>query len=120
MPTALRGHGYIARGMPGAIWIKPLTACAALKKEPGMNRRVQVLAAMLLATSCGTLRAAPLPPPNGPVPSPVLYVRFVAPPTLRVQFYPGGGQAKTFPAPVLAGLRPGYIYRVQLSGFPGQ
>jgi hypothetical protein len=85
-----------------------------------MIRQVPLLLAMLLANSYGALWAAPLPSLNGPVPSPVLYVRFVAPPTMRVQFYPGGGQAKTFGAPVLAGLRPGYIYRVQLSGFPGQ
>jgi uncharacterized repeat protein (TIGR01451 family) len=56
--------------------------------------------------------AAPVPPP-----APLLYVRFVAAPGLAVTFFPGGPHGRTFPAPVTVGLRPGYVYRVMLSGF---
>lgn len=83
-----------------------------------MTSQGRLLAALLVAAWTTELPAAP--PLNGPVPSPVLFVRFAAPAGMRVQFYPGGGQTRTLPAPALAGLRPGYIYRVQLSGFPRQ
>lgn len=63
--------------------------------------------------------AAPAAPINGPLPAPLLCVRFVAPQSMKVVFHTGKHQTRSFSAPVTAGLRPGYIYRVQLSGFPG-
>lgn len=64
-------------------------------------------------------RAAALPPPPLPHcgPSPLLYVRFLAPAGTQVTFYQGSPQGRTFPTPTTVGLRPGYFYRVQLSGF---
>jgi uncharacterized repeat protein (TIGR01451 family) len=47
----------------------------------------------------------------------LLYVRFSTP-GIRATVYPGGGQAKELITPATVGFRPGYIYRVQLSGFP--
>jgi uncharacterized repeat protein (TIGR01451 family) len=58
--------------------------------------------------------AAPAPP----LP-PLLYVRVSTPLGLRVTFYRGAAAGQTFEAPFTVGLRPGYIYRVQLSGIPG-
>ncbi len=78
--------------------------------------RARWLAVLLLLGSWQLLPAAPL---NGPVPAPLLCVRLVGPPTLKAVFYPGNKQARPFQAPLTAGLRPGYIYRLQLSGFPG-
>src|SRR5262249_48897287 len=57
--------------------------------------------------------AAPVPLP----PAPLLYVRFAAPTGLRATFYPGGPQGREFRAPVTVGMRPGYIYRVKITGF---
>jgi uncharacterized repeat protein (TIGR01451 family) len=34
-------------------------------------------------------------------------------------FYPGGSEARDYAAPAVVGLRPGYIYRVKLTGLPG-
>src|SRR5262249_27719370 len=85
-----------------------------------MMSRSGLLAAvvLLISSRCVLAGLPPLPPP-GPVPAPLLYVQFVAPRGLQVTFYPGNKQVRSFPAPVMVGLRPGYIYRVQLAGFPG-
>jgi uncharacterized repeat protein (TIGR01451 family) len=71
---------------------------------------------------------APFPAPGhhytlpGPLPlkgpAPLLYVRFTGPAGLKVTFFDGSPAGRTFAAPVAAGLRPGYVYRVRLTGFP--
>jgi uncharacterized repeat protein (TIGR01451 family) len=48
----------------------------------------------------------------------LLYVRFVGPPELRGTVYRGWPQGEDLYAPFLLGLRPGYVYRIQLSNFP--
>jgi uncharacterized repeat protein (TIGR01451 family) len=60
----------------------------------------------------------PALPAHGP--SPLLHVRFIGPPGLRVTFYPTPRLARDFAAPVAVGLRPGYVTRVKLTGFPHQ
>jgi uncharacterized repeat protein (TIGR01451 family) len=57
----------------------------------------------------------PPPPPNGT--APLLHVRFLGPYGMHVTFYKGLLQERTFPAPVQAAFRPGYVYRVELTGF---
>jgi uncharacterized repeat protein (TIGR01451 family) len=47
-----------------------------------------------------------------------MYVRVNGPPGLRVTFYRGGPVGQTLEAPFTVGLRPGYLYRVQVSGIP--
>src|SRR5207237_6212108 len=42
---------------------------------------------------------------------------FAAPAGLRLTFFPGGPQGREFLAPVTVGMRPGYIYRVKITGF---
>jgi uncharacterized repeat protein (TIGR01451 family) len=39
---------------------------------------------------------------------------------MRTTFYQGRAPARSFPAPVVVGMRPGYAYRVQLSNLPGR
>jgi uncharacterized repeat protein (TIGR01451 family) len=46
---------------------------------------------------------------------PLLYVRLDGPPGTKVTFYRGGPAGQSVPMPVVVGLRPGYIYRVQVS-----
>jgi uncharacterized repeat protein (TIGR01451 family) len=48
-----------------------------------------------------------------------LYVRFLGPSGLHVTLYPTPKFKRTYPTPFQVGLRPGYIYRVQVSGFAG-
>jgi uncharacterized repeat protein (TIGR01451 family) len=49
---------------------------------------------------------------------PLLYVRFLGPEGSRLSFYQGDPGRRDFPAPVTVGLRPGYIYRVQVTDLP--
>jgi uncharacterized repeat protein (TIGR01451 family) len=56
-----------------------------------------------------------MPPPP---PSPLLFVRFVAPDGSQCTLRPGAPDARTLPCPVMAGFRPGYGYRVQLNRLP--
>lgn len=51
--------------------------------------------------------------------SPLLFLRFIGPPGLRVTFYQGQPRGRAFDAPVAIGMRPGYPYRIQLSRLPG-
>ncbi len=69
-----------------------------------------------------------LPPPHemptqapGSVhgPSPLFYVRFIGPEGLHVTLFQGAAGSKEYTAPVDVGLRPGYIYRIKLTGLPG-
>lgn len=79
---------------------------------------------LLLAMPSGDGRGqGPFAPPRPPEwPPPLLYVRLDGPPGTRITFF-RGGPPQTLPAPFVVGLRPGYIYRVQVSNpdrFPGE
>lgn len=50
--------------------------------------------------------------------SPLTYVRFSGPTGMEATFYQGRARPKYYPAPVVVGMRPGYVYRVQLSNIP--
>lgn len=54
------------------------------------------------------------------VAAPLLYVRVQGPQGLRVTFLEGGQMQRTFDAPVVVGLRPGFGYRLKVEGFPSQ
>jgi len=47
--------------------------------------------------------------------SPLLYVKVMGPAGMKVTFYPGSPGARALDAPAIVGLRPGYVYRLQLS-----
>jgi uncharacterized repeat protein (TIGR01451 family) len=57
------------------------------------------------------------PPPHGP--APLFYVRLIGPAGLHVTLFQGTPQGYEYAAPVAVGLRPGYIYRIKLTGLPG-
>jgi uncharacterized repeat protein (TIGR01451 family) len=65
----------------------------------------------------GHVPAAPLRPLPDQGPAPLLYVLFNGPPGMRVTFYQGRASSREYATPVKVGLRPGYVYRVKLSGF---
>ncbi|MCI0378438.1 MAG: DUF11 domain-containing protein [Gemmataceae bacterium] len=56
-------------------------------------------------------QAAPLPP--------LLYVKLLGPKGMQVSVQSGNAPAQTFNAPCTFGLRPGYSYRLAVSGVPG-
>jgi uncharacterized repeat protein (TIGR01451 family) len=80
-----------------------------------MSVRASVLMLVLLLSLAGSGRAQMVPSPSGRGPSPLLFVRFSGPPGLRTTFYQGQARGRAFDAPVVVGLRPGYLYRIQLS-----
>jgi uncharacterized repeat protein (TIGR01451 family) len=51
--------------------------------------------------------------------APLLYVRLIGPPESHLTFFQGQVR-RQFLAPQVVGLRPGYIYRFELSGLPGR
>lgn len=85
-------------------------------------RTLRTLPAALL-TWAALLDAAaaqvPVPPPPTRGPSPFLFVRFAGPGGTKATFYQGRPEGIGFDAPVVVGLRPGYCYRIKLSGFNG-
>lgn len=81
--------------------------------------RTTLIAAIVLSLlmTCQRARAA-LPPLPQSGAAPLLSVRFFAPAGTRVTFYQGRSLGRDFDAPVTAGLRPGYIYRVKVTHIP--
>ena len=81
-----------------------------------MNVPGYFLSAFLLAI----LPAAGLTQTAGPMapPMPPLYIRLGGPPGTQAVVYPGGQVSRPLEAPVTIGVRPGYIYRVQLTNLP--
>src|SRR5262249_7676379 len=66
-------------------------------------------------------------PPSGPAmpvphpqPAPLVAAKFLVPQGTRVTAFPGTKLSKMFGAPVTLGLRPGYIYRFELTNLPYQ
>lgn len=56
----------------------------------------------------------------GPIarPAPLLAAKFVMPAGVRVTAYPGTKLSRMYDTPVVMGLRPGYVYRFQLTNLP--
>jgi uncharacterized repeat protein (TIGR01451 family) len=80
---------------------------------------MNLLAAILLCSAA--VAQMPVPPPHpSRGPSPLLFVRFSGPEGMIATFYQGRAPARSFPAPVVVGMRPGYVYRARLGDFPGR
>jgi uncharacterized repeat protein (TIGR01451 family) len=65
------------------------------------------------------LAQGPFFPPGPQHPAhtaPLLYVRMAGPAGMTVTFFRGGVKGQTLTAPFTVGLRPGYVYRVQIDG----
>ena len=63
------------------------------------------------------------PPPGSPAlilppPAPVLATKVLSPAGTKVTVYPGSRDAATFTPGAVFGFRPGYSYRIELSGLP--
>jgi uncharacterized repeat protein (TIGR01451 family) len=58
------------------------------------------------------------PPGAQPVPAPLVAAKFLAPKGVRVTAFPGSNLARMYDTPALVGLRPGYVYRFELTNLP--
>src|SRR5438445_1389941 len=80
------------------------------------NPTLRTLLAMLLLA--GFANAQEMHgPPVGKGLGPLLFVRFSGPEGSKITFYQGQAAGREFPAPVSVGLRPGYPYRMKMTGF---
>ncbi len=77
-----------------------------------LDRSLAVLLLLLAAAPAARAQLPPLPPGG---PAPLLYVRFNGPPGAKATIY-RGTDGQEFSLPVTVGLRPGYVYRVKLTG----
>jgi uncharacterized repeat protein (TIGR01451 family) len=84
-----------------------------------MNLRTGCLSLLVLLPAAASY-AQPLLPPPGPGPAPLLYVRVSGPAGLRYTFFQGRPEGHAFAAPVVVGLRPGYLHRFEVSHIPGR
>jgi uncharacterized repeat protein (TIGR01451 family) len=85
-----------------------------------MNLRTACVPLLLAAVAASAVAQVGAPPPlPGRGPAPLLFVRFAGPAGMRATFYQGRPVGRTFDAPAVVGLRPGYVYRVRLSDLPG-
>jgi uncharacterized repeat protein (TIGR01451 family) len=75
-----------------------------------------ILSAALLLSCAATAPAQYLPPPARGL-APLLHVRLIGPAGMHAVVYQGMAPPRDLTAPVPLGLRPGYIYRVELNGF---
>jgi uncharacterized repeat protein (TIGR01451 family) len=64
------------------------------------------------------LAPVPFRAPAIPAPAPLLAAKVIAPKGVRVTAYPASPLARMFDTPAVLGLRPGYIYRFELSNLP--
>lgn len=83
-----------------------------------MNIRYPLAILVVLAATCSAPAQLPALPTLGQ--APLLYVRFTGPEGMKVSFFQGRAPARSFNNPTVVGLRPGYIYRVEMTGFPGK
>jgi uncharacterized repeat protein (TIGR01451 family) len=74
------------------------------------------LGLLTLAMTIGQPMGLPAVPPPALPPSPFLFVKVTAPDSGKVTWYPGTNSATQTSTAV--GLRPGYPYRLQISGMP--
>src|SRR5438045_4098372 len=92
-----------------------------------MNRWLLSLVGPLAALAVG-LAQPPVPAPAPrPVPdtppvegAPLLYLRLLGPPGATATAFPGHTQRTDLSLPGVVGVRPGYRYRLRLTGLPDQ
>lgn len=53
-----------------------------------------------------------------PIPAPLVAAKFLTPKGVRVTAYPGTSLSRMYETPATVGLRPGYVYRFELSNLP--
>lgn len=80
---------------------------------PGMGPPGAVAAFGALVPQGGPSLAGPMP-----APAPLVAAKFLTAPGVRITAFPGSPLSRMFDTPAIMGLRPGYIYRFELSNLP--
>ena len=82
-----------------------------------MSPRTLLSSALLLACTATASAQYPLPLPARGL-APLMHVKLIGPAGMHAVVYQGMARPRDLAAPVQLGLRPGYIYRLELNGFP--
>src|SRR5579871_6773616 len=85
-----------------------------------MKNRHPAISGVLLALLWAAKGMAAQPQLPVGSPSPLLFVRIDGPPALRTTFFQPGTPARPVAPGGVFGLRPGYIYQMELSGLPAR
>ena len=83
-----------------------------------MKLRLPLLAIVMLTCLAKPAEAQMVPPLPVHGTSPLLFVQFLGGPGLQATFYQGNPRGRSFDAPVVVGVRPGYFYRLRISNLP--
>ncbi|HUR54094.1 MAG TPA: hypothetical protein VMZ71_08175 [Gemmataceae bacterium] len=102
--------GPLAVGGPTSPVTPAPTTPAAMVRPGGV--------APMPGHGAGPVMPFPNPGFGAPVPAPLLAARVLAPAGVRVTAFPGSDLSRMFDGPQVFGLRPGYIYRLELSNLP--
>src|SRR5262245_27708596 len=104
------------------LWASLLTGDRATTGSGLKLREGHAMNSLFLTLTLASSAVVPAQPPathNPPVQAPLLFVKVIGPEGMRVTFHPGTSGAKAIASPAMVGLRPGYIYRVELT-LPGR
>jgi uncharacterized repeat protein (TIGR01451 family) len=89
--------------------------------QPGHTRGILPVPSMGppgAVAAVGAYPAVAPPTVSMPMPAPLVGAKFLTPQGVRITVFPGTRLARMFDAPVVMGLRPGYVYRFELSNLP--
>jgi len=92
----------------------PTNAVGGILPVPGMGPPGAVAALGALMPSPSGERPVLLPS------APLVAAKFITPEGVRVTAFPGTNLARSYNAPTVMGLRPGYVYRFELTNLPYQ
>jgi uncharacterized repeat protein (TIGR01451 family) len=97
-----------------AVGNPPTTPGGGILPVPGMGPPGAVAALGALVPPPRSERVPQLPP------APLVAAKFITPEGVRVTAFPGTKLARSYTAPTVMGLRPGYVYRFELTNLPYQ
>ncbi len=99
--------------MPGVAQVSGTVTPPGILPVPGMGPpgAVAAFGANVMTGSPASMVALPLP-------APLVAAKFLTPKGVRVTAFPGSQLARMYDTPTVLGLRPGYVYRFELSNLP--
>ena len=115
--------GMLAIGGPPAPVAPGLPASSGIVQASGFSGGILPVPGQGPPGAVAGLGAnAPVPELLGvtiPPPAPLVAAKFLVPPAVRITAFPGSKVlSKIYSGPTVMGLRPGYVYRFELTGLP--
>jgi len=114
--------GSLALGGPPAQ-VQHVAPTAGIVQINGTNTGIYPTPGMGPPGAVAAFGATVMPPAQAPavalpMPAPLVAAKFIAPKDVRVTVFPGTNSSRIYDTPTVLGLRPGYVYRFELTGLP--